>query len=50
MKYCILVAGPPASGKTTLARQLSTLMALPVFSKDHIKERLFDTLGFTCRA
>ena len=50
MKYCILVAGPPESGKTTLARQLSALMGLPVFSKDHIKERLFDTLGFTCRA
>ena len=50
MKYCILVAGPPASGKTTLARRLSGIMGLPVFSKDHIKERLFDTLGFTCRA
>ena len=50
MKYCILVAGPPASGKTTLARRLSTMMGLPVFSKDRIKERLFDTLGFTSRA
>ena len=49
MKYCILVAGPPASGKTTLAGELSALLGLPVFAKDRIKERLFDTLGFTSR-
>ncbi|MGN1019696.1 MAG: AAA family ATPase [Aristaeellaceae bacterium] len=50
MTYCILVAGPPASGKTTLARALSARLALPVFAKDRIKERLFDTLGFASRA
>ena len=47
--YCILVSGMPASGKSTIARQLSALMALPLLSKDSIKEILFDELGFSSR-
>lgn len=48
--YCILVAGIPASGKTTLCRYLSKELGLASFSKDEIKELLFDTLGFQSRA
>jgi predicted kinase len=46
----ILVTGPPASGKTTLARPLSGQLGLPLLGKDTIKEALFDTLGTGDRA
>lgn len=41
----ILVSGPPAAGKTTLARRLAAEFGLPMVHKDGIKELLFDTLG-----
>ena len=41
----ILVSGAPASGKSTLASQLATDLALPLLAKDLIKEALFDALG-----
>lgn len=47
--YCILLAGPPASGKSVLAARLGRELGIPVFSKDGFKERLFDRLGFSCR-
>ena len=46
---CILVCGLPATGKSTMAAYLSKQLGIPVFSKDAIKERLFDTLGFSSR-
>ena len=46
---CILVSGLPATGKSTMAAYLSKQLGIPVFSKDAIKERLFDTLGFSSR-
>lgn len=48
--YCLLIGGLPASGKSTLARRLAEELGLPAFSKDDIKERLFDTVGFRSRA
>lgn len=48
--FCILVGGMPASGKSHLARRLSQSLGLPMFSKDDIKERLFDAVGFRGRA
>ena len=47
--YCILVTGIPASGKSTLAAFLAKKLNIPVFSKDHIKELLFDSVGFHSR-
>lgn len=47
--YCILVTGIPASGKSTMARFLAERLSLPMFSKDHIKEILYDELGFRSR-
>lgn len=41
----MLVSGAPGAGKTTLARPLAQALAFPLFSKDLIKEVLFDALG-----
>jgi predicted kinase len=41
----VVVTGPPAAGKTTVARALSTRLRLPLIAKDTIKEALFDGLG-----
>jgi predicted kinase len=45
----LIVTGPPCTGKTTLARRLATSFALPLMTKDWIKETLFETLGADCR-
>lgn len=41
----VLVSGLPGSGKSTLAPRLAAELDLPVFSKDVIKEALWDALG-----
>jgi predicted kinase len=46
----VLVTGPPASGKTTLAGPLAAALGLPLIGKDLIKEALFDALGTGDRA
>lgn len=48
--FLIIVTGHPASGKTTLARKLAHDLNLPCFVRDDIKEKLFDTLGWSDRA
>jgi predicted kinase len=40
----IIFTGPPASGKTVLSRRLARDLNLPLFSKDDLKETLFDAL------
>ena len=42
----IIIAGMPATGKSTLAKKLSAAFGLPILEKDEIKEAMFDTLGY----
>jgi len=49
VKKLILVLGNLASGKSTLARELSLRLNAPVFVKDEIKEALSDEIGFSNR-
>lgn len=42
----IILAGMPATGKSTVAAALSRAFGYPILEKDEIKELLFDTLGF----
>lgn len=44
----IIIAGMPASGKTTAASALGKIFGYPILEKDALKEELFDTIGFTC--
>jgi predicted kinase len=41
----VLVAGPPGTGKTTLAGPLAMALGLPLIAKDPIKEALMEALG-----
>jgi len=43
--YCVVVTGPPCSGKSWVARHLSQRLGLPLISKDDYKETLFDCLS-----
>lgn len=49
-RVLLLIAGPPAAGKTTIARAISQALSWPLFEKDTVKELLFDTVGFSSRA
>ena len=41
----ILIQGVPATGKTTLGKQIAASLGVPFFSRDTYKELLFDVLG-----
>lgn len=41
----VLVSGPPASGKTTIARPLAHALGFALLAKDDIKESLFASLS-----
>ena len=41
----IVVSGLPASGKSTVAKQLASVLGLPFYDKDDILKSLFDAMG-----
>ncbi|HSS79013.1 MAG TPA: AAA family ATPase [Thermoanaerobaculia bacterium] len=45
MHRFVVVSGLPASGKTTLGKQLAHALDLPLLDKDDILEALYDGLG-----
>ena len=45
----LIITGLPGTGKTTLGEQLAQDLEWPFINKDGIKERLFDTLGWSDR-
>jgi predicted kinase len=46
----VIVSGPPASGKSTLAPPLARQLSLPLVAKDTIKEALMSEIPTTDRA
>jgi glucokinase len=44
-RKAILVNGPPASGKTTVAETLADCFHLPILARDAVQEALYDTIG-----
>lgn len=42
----IIIAGMPATGKSTIAKKIAGKLGLPILEKDDIKEELFDTVGY----
>jgi predicted kinase len=42
----VVVTGPPATGKSTVAEDLATRLRVPFISKDLLKEALYDTFGY----
>lgn len=45
--HIIVLAGMPASGKSTVAKALGRAFDLPILEKDALKEAIFDTMGFS---
>ncbi|HET6914080.1 MAG TPA: AAA family ATPase [Rhodanobacteraceae bacterium] len=46
MRQTLLISGPPGAGKSTLATPLAEALGFALYSKDIIKEALYDRLVF----
>ena len=43
----IIITGLPASGKTSIGKQLADIMQIPFVSKDDVKELIFDNFNWS---
>lgn len=43
-KVLIIIAGIPATGKTTYGNMISKELKIPIFSKDRFKEVIYDSV------
>ena len=41
----VVVSGPPATGKTSIAKKMAAELGIPFITKDTLKERLYETFG-----
>lgn len=46
-KNIIIITGELAAGKTSYGRKISRVLEIPFFSKDEIKEKLYDSFSYT---
>jgi predicted kinase len=46
----IVFTGLPGTGKTTLSKQMSASLGIPLIAKDAIKEIMYDTIGWSDKA
>jgi len=46
----IIFTGLPATGKTTLSKNIAKALNIPLFAKDAIKEIMYDTIGWSDKA
>jgi len=44
-QYLVLLQGRPATGKTTIGKEIATNLQIPFFSRDTFKETMFDSFG-----
>ena len=44
-KYIIIITGELAAGKTSYGKKISNTLKIPFFSKDEIKEILYDSFN-----
>ena len=45
-QFLVIIAGMPATGKSTVAKKIGKGLCAPILEKDDIKEELFDTVGY----
>jgi len=50
MPYLIILTGHSCTGKTSIAKKLSTILGIAYVSKDALKDRIFDGLGHQDKA
>lgn len=48
--WVIVFTGLPGTGKTTLSKQVSASLGIPLIAKDAIKEIMYDTIGWSDKA